>query len=237
MSAPIPPAQSDTPPPPVAPDVDASRSLRLPRALAWVALVIGIVSMLTSLNLFLREPLELVVHALLGGIALTAAIVAIVRFRRAGRPAPPVGIAGLVLAIVSLAIVTLGALQFAFFYVFAERLETPPKPVSSSEAALQQAATEDEFADVAQTAAEALEAVRLSDGTFPEVLAVTTDQRDLITPEGVEIAELPSDTIVNYEVYTDATQYRLLLFGPNGTRARVDSEGDLDVEHVPYANW
>ena len=75
------------------------------------------------------------------------------------------------------------------------------------------------------------------DGTVPEVLAVTTDQRDLITPDGVEIVALPSDTSVNYEVYTDATQYRLLLFGPNGTRARVDSEGDLDVEHVPYANW
>ena len=237
MSAPVPPAQSDAPPPHGAPDVDVSASLRGTKALAWVALVIGIVSILSSLNVFLRDPVELVVHTLLGGIALTSAIVAMVRFRRAGRPAPPVGVAGLVLAIVSLAIVALGALQFVFFFVFAERLEEAPAPVSSSEAAQQQAATEEEFADVAQTAAEALEAVRLADGAFPEVLAVTTDQRDLITPDGVEIAELPSDTSVVYEVYTDATQYQLLLFGPHGTRARVDSEGDLDVEHVPYANW
>ena len=237
MSAPVPPAQSDAPPPHGAPDVDVSASLRGTKALAWVALVIGIVSILTSMNLFLREPGELVVHAVLAGIALTSAIVAIVRFRRAGRPAPPVGIAGLVLAIVALATVALGVLQFAFFFVFAERLEPPPEPTSSSEAALQQAATEEEFAEVARTAAEALEAVRLADGTFPEVLAVTTDQRDLITPEGVEIVELPSDTSVTYEVYTDATQYRLLLFGPHGTRARIDSEGDLDVEHVTYANW
>ena len=206
-------------------------------ALSWISLVIGIVTVLTSLNLFLADPIGLLVRAVLGGVALAAAIVALVRYRRAGRSAPPIGIAGLVVSIVSLVIVGLGVLQFTLIYVFAERLEPPSEPVSSSQAAAEQAATEREFAEVAHASAEMLELVRLPDGSYPTRLAVTTDQSQLISPDGVVIADLPFGTSVKYAVYVDATQYQLLLFGPNGTRAEVDSEDGITVEHDPYASW
>jgi hypothetical protein len=206
-------------------------------ALSWTSLVIGIVIVLTSLNLFFADPIGLLLRAVVGGIALAAAIVALVRYRRAGRSAPPVGIAGLVVSIVSLVIVGLGVLQFAVIYAFAERLEEPPAVVSSSQAAAEQAATEREFAEAARASSDMLEVVRLPDGTYPTRLAVTTDDRQLISPNGVVIADLPFGTSVHYEVYVDATQYRLLLFGPNGTRAEVDSEDGITVEHVDTATW
>ena len=179
----------------------------------------------------------MMVRFVLGGLALAAGIVAIMRYRRSGRPAPPVGITGVVLSGLALAFTFVSLLQFAFFYVFAERLEPPPEPVSSAQAAAEQAATEQEFAEIASTSAEMLETVRLADGSYPTRLAVTTDERQLISPDGAVIADLPFGTSVEYTVYVDATQYQLLLFGPNGTRAEVDSEDGITVEHDPYASW
>ena len=197
----------------------------------------GSIAVLGAFNMFVPDPITMMVRFLFGGLALAAAIVAIVRYRRAGRPAPPVGVAGIVLSGLALALTLLSLLQFAFFFVFAERLETPQEPVTSAQAAAEQAATEREFAEVAAASAEMLEVVRLPDGSYPTRLAVTTDQRQLISPDGVVIADLPFDTSVNYEVYVDATQYQLLLFGPNGTRAEVDSEDGITVEHDRYASW
>lgn len=197
----------------------------------------GSIAVLGAFNMFVPDPITMMVRFVFGGLALAAAIVAIVRYRRAGRPAPPVGVAGIVLSGLALALTLLSLLQFAFFFVFAERLETPPEPVTSAQAAAEQAATEREFAEVAAASAEMLEVVRLPDGSYPTRLAVTTDQRQLISPDGVVIADLPFDTSVNYEVYVDATQYQLLLFGPNGTRAEVDSEDGITVEHDRYASW
>ena len=86
------------------------------------------------------------------------------------------------------------------------------------------AAEEQELAVSARMAAERLEVVRGPDRTYPAVLAVTTDGRRLITPDGALIADLPGGTEVTYETYTDASVYRLLLFGEHGSTARVDSE-------------
>ena len=206
-------------------------------ALAWSSLVVGIIAALGAFNMFVPDPIIMVVRFVLGGLALAAGIVAIVWSRRSGRPAPPVGITGVVLSGLALTFTFVSLLQFAFFYVFAERLEPPPEPVSSAQAAAEQAATEREFAEIASTSAEMLEVVRLPDGSYPTRLAVTTDERQLISPDGVVIADLPFGTSVEYSVYVDATQYQLLLFGPNGTRAEVDSEDGITVEHDPYASW
>lgn len=205
--------------------------------LPWTSLVLGIIALLGSLNMFLPDPRGMLVRTVIGGIGLAAAIIAIVRFRRTGRPAPPIGIAGLVVSSLALVVTVLTLLQFAFFFLFAERLEPPAEPVSSSQAAAEQAATEREFGEIAHTSAAMLEEVRLPDGSYPTRLAVTTDERQLISPDGVVIADLPFGTSVNYTVYVDATQYQLLLFGPHGTRAEVDSEDGITVEHVPYASW
>ena len=157
----------------------------------------GSIAVLGAFNMFVPDPITMMVRFVFGGLALAAAIVAIVRYRRAGRPAPPVGVAGIVLSGLALALTLLSLLQFAFFFVFAERLETPPEPVTSAQAAAEQAATEREFAEVAAASAEMLEVVRLPDGSYPTRLAVTTDQRQLISPDGVVIADLPFDTSVN----------------------------------------
>ena len=206
-------------------------------ALAWSSLIVGIIAALGAFNMFLPDPTTMVARVVLGGGALTAAIVAIVRYRRVGRTAPAIGIAGVVISGLALALTVISLLQFALIYVFAERLEPPPEPVSSSQAAAEQAATEREFAEVAHASAEMLEVVRLPDGSYPTRLAVTTDQSQLISPDGVVIADLPFGTSVKYAVYVDATQYQLLLFGPNGTRAEVDSEDGITVVHDPYASW
>ena len=206
-------------------------------ALAWSSLIVGTIAALGAFNMFLPDPTTMIARVVLGGGALAAAIVAIVRYRRVGRTAPAIGIAGVVISGLALALTVISLLQFALIYVFAERLEPPPEPVSSSQAAAEQAATEREFAEVADASAEMLEVVRLPDGSYPTRLAVTTDERQLISPDGVVIADLPFGTSVKYAVYVDATQYQLLLFGPNGTRAEVDSEDGITVEHDPYASW
>ena len=189
-----------------------------------------------AFNMFVPDPI-MVVRFVLGGLALAAGIVAIVWYRRSGRPAPAIGIAGVVVSGLALTFTLISLLQFAFFYVFAERLEPPPEPISTAQAAAEQAATQREFAEIASASAEMLEEVRLPDGSYPTRLAVTTDERQLISPDGVVIADLPFGTSVEYAVYVDATQYQLLLFGPNGTRAEVDSEDGITVEHDPYASW
>ena len=238
MSAPQPEATRDPAPPGGPPRTPTPRaSPRGTTALAWTSLVLGILAILGSVNLFLADPLTIVVCALLAAIGLTTAIVEVVRVRRGGRPAPAIGVAGLVVSAIALVLTCFGVLQFAFLFVFAERLEPPEPTHSSAEIAAEQAATEREYTAVAQTAADALESVRLPDGSYPVRLAVTTDQQQLITPDGEVIAELPFDTDVGYTVYMDATKYDLRLFGPNGTRAVVDSEDGITVEHVEYADW
>ena len=238
MSAPQPEATRDPAAPGAPPPTPAAAaSPRGTAALAWTSLVLGIFAILGSVNLFLADPMTIVVCALLAAIGLAAAIVAVVRVRRSGRPAPAIGVAGLVVSAIALVLTFFGVLQFAFLYVFAERLEPPEPTLSSAEVAAEQAATEREYTAVAETAADALESVRLPDGSYPTRLAVTTDQQQLITPDGEVIAELPFDTDVGYTVYMDATKYDLRLFGPNGTRAVVDSEDGITVEHVEYADW
>jgi hypothetical protein len=236
MSAPQPEATHDpVQPPPPAPS--RSPQPRGTTALAWTSLVLGTFGILGSVNLFLADPATIVVCVLLAAIGVAAGIVAVVRVRRRGRPAPAVGVAGLVVSAIALVLACFGVLQFAFLFVFSERLESPEPTLSSAEVAAEQAATEREYRAVAGTAANALESVRLPDGTYPTRLAVTTDHAQLITPDGEVIAELPFDTDVGYTVYMDATKYDLRLFGPNGTRAVVDSEDGITVEHVEYADW
>jgi hypothetical protein len=123
-------------------------------ALAWSSLVVGMIAALGAFNMFLSDPITMAVRVVLGGLALAAGIIANVRYRRVGRPAPPIGIAGIVLSGLALALSFVSLLQFALFFVFAERLEPPPEPVSSSQAAAEQATTEREFAEVADASAE-----------------------------------------------------------------------------------
>ncbi|MDR6906364.1 hypothetical protein J2X63_002050 [Agromyces sp. 3263] len=238
MTAPQPETSRDPAPPrPAAPAPAPDAAPRGATALAWTSLVLGIFGILGSVNLFLADPATIVVCAVLAASGLATGIIAVVRMRRRSRSATGIGIAGLVVSAIALVLACLGALQFALLFVFAERLESPEPTRSSAEVAAEQAATEREYRAVAGAAADRLEAVRLPDGTYPTRLAVTTDQQQLITPDGEVIAELPFDTEVGYTVYMDATTYELRLFGPNGTRAVVDSHDGITVEHVEYADW
>jgi len=195
------------------------------RTLAGISLGAGILAVVIGVATPVWSGLATVIAGILGVVAVTTGILAWVQSRRAHLPVSPIGVIGLVLGAVATVVVLAGVLMLAFFFVFAERLGDPEPPsVQASAQARALAAEEQELAASGRMAAELLEVVRRPDGTYPAVLAVTTDGRRLITADGLLVADLPGGTEVAYETYVDARRYQLLLFAELGSFASVDSE-------------
>lgn len=221
------------------------------RFLAWVALVIGVASIVLAFVVPLAvDPSRVLWIAGFASFAIWVGFMAEARYRsvrRRGSSVSKLG-AGLGIATIAIAIYAYTAIVLAssgtvlpapaHWVVASEPAGTSDtvSPNSTEVATAPLPPAESERLALGQsvgTAVYVLEQNAASDGTWPASLAVTTDASTLMTPAGITLSPLPPGTQVLYSTSSDLQDFSLTLVGPLGAVATYESTIGTIASSVP----